>query len=97
MRRIGVLCFRALFASVALPGAAMAECHPSYAGGCVPVHPVDVDCDYLDLSLRKGNGPAYALSPFTVVGEDVYGLDRNGDGVACEWSRGRDTAALDTE
>ncbi|MBN7784570.1 hypothetical protein JYP51_06535 [Ponticoccus gilvus] len=97
MLRLGALCFKVPFASVALSGIAMAECHPSNTGRCVPVHPDDVDCDYLDLSLRKGNGPAYAPGPFAVVGEAVHGLDGNGDGVACAWSRGRDTAALDTE
>lgn len=43
MLRLGALCFKVPFASVALSGIAMAECHPSNTGRCVPVHPDDVD------------------------------------------------------
>jgi len=39
----------------------------------------DVDC-----AGGSGNGPEYVAGPITVVGPDVYGLDRDGDGVACE-------------
>jgi hypothetical protein len=39
----------------------------------------DVDC-----AGGSGNGPAYASDPVRVAGVDVYGLDRNGDGVGCE-------------
>lgn len=53
------------------------NCHPSYEP-CVPVVS-DVDCDG-----GSGNGPAYVQGPIRVVGPDVYDLDRNGDGVACE-------------
>lgn len=52
-------------------------CDPNY-GGCVPVAP-DVDC-----AGGSGNGPAYVAGPVTVVGEDVYDLDRDGDGTGCE-------------
>ncbi len=31
-----------------------------------------------------GNGPAYVYGPVYVVGYDIYGLDRDGDGVGCE-------------
>lgn len=54
------------------------ECHPSYTGACVPFAS-DVDC-----AGGSGNGPAYVRGPVQVVGEDVYGLDRDGDGTACE-------------
>ncbi len=54
------------------------DCHPSYAGVCVPIAS-DVDC-----AGGSGNGPAYARGPFRVVGPDVYDLDRDGDGTACE-------------
>jgi hypothetical protein len=54
------------------------ECDPIYAGACVPVAS-DVDC-----ASGNGNGPAYVDGPIYVVGTDIYGLDRNGDGVACE-------------
>ena len=65
--------------SLAFPSLALAQdCHPSYAGACVPIAS-DVDC-----AGGSGNGPEYVAGPITVVGPDVYGLDRDGDGVACE-------------
>jgi hypothetical protein len=54
------------------------QCDPNYAGSCVPVAS-DVDC-----SAGSGNGPAYAHGPVTVVGTDIYGLDRDHDGIGCE-------------
>ena len=54
------------------------ECHPSYEGACVPIAS-DVDC-----AGGSGNGPAYVHGPVRVVGPDVYDLDRDGDGRACE-------------
>ena len=39
----------------------------------------DVDC-----AGGSGNGPAYVSGPVTVVGSDVYDLDRDGDGIACD-------------
>lgn len=58
--------------------AAPSGCDPNYAGPCVPVAS-DVDC-----AGGSGNGPAYVRGPVTVVGSDIYGLDRDGDGVGCE-------------
>ena len=55
-----------------------AECHSSYAGVCVPIAS-DVDC-----AGGSGNGPAYVRGPLQVVGPDVYDLDRDGDGIACD-------------
>lgn len=55
-----------------------AECHGSYAGVCVPIAE-DVDC-----AGGSGDGPAYIRGPLRVVGEDVYDLDRDGDGIACD-------------
>jgi micrococcal nuclease len=55
-------------------------CHASYAGACVPTGFSDVDC-----AGGSGNGPGYVSAKnFRVVGPDVYGLDADGDGVACE-------------
>ncbi|MBX9645100.1 MAG: hypothetical protein K2W91_13510 [Novosphingobium sp.] len=54
------------------------DCHPSYEGACVPIAS-DVDC-----AGGSGNGPAYFVGPVYIVGPDEYGLDRDGDGVACE-------------
>ncbi|PVZ53696.1 hypothetical protein C9424_17340 [Arthrobacter sp. H-02-3] len=58
--------------------AAPSGCDPNYSGACVPIAS-DVDC-----AGGSGNGPAYVRGPVTVVGSDIYGLDRNGDGVGCE-------------
>ena len=54
------------------------ECHPNYTGACVPIAS-DVDC-----AGGSGDGPAYVKGPVYVVGKDVYKLDRDGDGIACE-------------
>ena len=53
-------------------------CDSNYSGACVPVAS-DVDCEG-----GSGNGPAYVRGPVYVVGVDIYDLDRDGDGVACE-------------
>jgi hypothetical protein len=55
----------------------VSTCDPNYTG-CVPVAS-DVDC-----AGGSGNGPEYAVGPVEVIGSDVYDLDRDGDGVACE-------------
>ncbi|WP_348788402.1 G5 domain-containing protein [Leifsonia sp. NPDC080035] len=57
---------------------APASCDPNYSGACVPIAS-DVDC-----AGGSGNGPAYVAGPVRVVGQDIYDLDRDGDGVACE-------------
>jgi hypothetical protein len=57
--------------------AASDACDPNY-NPCVPVAS-DVDC-----ASGSGNGPAYVQGPVRVTGTDIYGLDRDGDGVACE-------------
>jgi type II secretory pathway pseudopilin PulG len=58
--------------------AAPAGCDTNYSGACVPIAS-DVDC-----AGGSGNGPAYVSGPVRVVGSDIYGLDRDGDGVGCE-------------
>lgn len=66
-------------------GLAQAEqggCHPSYEGKCVPMAS-DVDC-----AGGGGDGPAFVEGPVRVVGRDVYRLDSDGDGIACEPRRG---------
>lgn len=55
----------------------VSSCDPNYSG-CVPIAS-DVDC-----AGGSGNGPAYVSGPVQVIGTDVYGLDRNGDGLGCE-------------
>lgn len=62
------------------PTAAASGCHPSYEGACLPTDASDVDC-----SGGTGNGPAYVSEKsFRVVGPDVYGLDHDSNGFACE-------------
>lgn len=53
-------------------------CDSNYAGGCVPIAS-DVDC-----AGGKGNGPAYVSGMVQVIGRDIYGLDRDHDGLGCE-------------
>ncbi|GGH90316.1 hypothetical protein ACFFGR_12865 [Arthrobacter liuii] len=52
-------------------------CDPNYSG-CVPIAS-DVDC-----AGGSGNGPAYVRGPIQVTGRDIYGLDSDHDGIACE-------------
>ncbi|ASR37283.1 hypothetical protein BAY61_22350 [Prauserella marina] len=59
------------------PPAPVSQCDPNYTG-CVPIAS-DVDC-----AGGSGNGPAYVSGPVEVVGSDIYGLDSDGDGIACE-------------
>ncbi|MAT04418.1 MAG: hypothetical protein CL424_05170 [Acidimicrobiaceae bacterium] len=54
------------------------SCDPNYEGVCVPIAS-DVDC-----AGGGGNGPAYTSGPVYVVGSDIYGLDRDGDGIGCD-------------
>lgn len=58
--------------------AAKPTCDPNYSGACVPIAS-DVDC-----AGGSGNGPAYVQGPVKVIGDDIYDLDRDGDGWACE-------------
>lgn len=60
------------------PADAVSECDVNYADACVPVAS-DVDCAW-----GSGNGPAYFDGVARVVGIDIYDLDRDGDGLACE-------------
>lgn len=61
-----------------LPPVPVSNCDPNYEGACVPIA-ADVDC-----AGGSGNGPAYVEGPVRVVGSDLYGLDRDSNGVACE-------------
>jgi hypothetical protein len=54
------------------------ECDPNYSGACLDPYASDYDC-----AGGSGDGPEYT-GPVTVVGEDHYGLDSDGDGYACE-------------
>jgi hypothetical protein len=53
------------------------SCHSSYSG-CLNPNASDYDC-----AGGSGNGPYYT-GRVTVYGPDVFGLDRDGDGIGCE-------------
>jgi hypothetical protein len=55
------------------------NCDPNYSGACLDPAAPDYDCEG-----RGGDGPQYVEGPITVTGDDHYGLDSDGDGVACE-------------
>jgi hypothetical protein len=54
-------------------------CDPNYTGACLRRDVSDYDCEG-----GSGDGPYYT-GYVEVVGDDYYDLDRDGDGVACEW------------
>ena len=56
------------------------DCHPSCSGVCLPLEAEDVDC-----LNGRGDGPIKVAGPFFVTGPDPYDLDRDKDGVGCEW------------
>lgn len=59
------------------PPTTQSGCDPNYSGACVPIAS-DVDC-----AGGTGNGPAYVQGHVNVIGQDIYKLDRDGDGVGC--------------
>ncbi|MQA24655.1 MAG: hypothetical protein GEU94_04115 [Micromonosporaceae bacterium] len=63
---------------VAVGTKSVRRCDPNYSGACVPIA-YDVDC-----AGGSGDGPAYVQGPVRVVGTDIYDLDRDGDGIACD-------------
>jgi hypothetical protein len=60
------------------PAQPVGNCDSNYAEACVPIDS-DVDC-----AGGSGNGPSYFNGIARVVGSDIYDLDRDGDGFACE-------------
>lgn len=54
------------------------SCDSNYNGECLDPDAYDYDC-----AGGSGDGPHYT-GPVEVVGSDPYGLDRDGDGYACE-------------
>jgi micrococcal nuclease len=62
-----------------VPQAPAGNCHPSYQGACLAIGKGDYDC-----AGGSGDGPNYIAGPITVIGYDEFGLDREGDGIACE-------------
>lgn len=55
------------------------NCDPNYRGRCLRRNVRDYDC-----AGGSGDGPRYVRGPFRVVGRDRFGLDSDGDGIACE-------------
>jgi len=60
------------------PDASSDECDPNYEGACLDPNSADYDCEG-----SSGDGPDY-VGRVDVVGDDLYDLDRDGDGVACD-------------
>jgi len=60
------------------PPPEQSRCHPSYEGACL-----DPNCSDYDCAGGSGDGPCYT-GTVRVVGPDVYGLDRDHDGIGCE-------------
>ena len=50
----------------------------AYEGACLDPSAADYDCEG-----GSGDGPDYT-GTVTVVGDDHFGLDRDGDGVGCQ-------------
>ena len=51
---------------------------PDYAGACLVPDASDYDC-----AGGCGDGPRYT-GEVVVVGDDHFGLDRDGDGIGCD-------------
>jgi hypothetical protein len=60
------------------PSGGGTDCDPSYEGACLDPSASDYDCQG-----GSGDGPEYT-GTVTVTGDDHFGLDRDGDGIACE-------------
>jgi hypothetical protein len=54
------------------------DCDASYTGACLDSNASDYDCEG-----GSGDGPEYT-GRVTVVGDDHFDLDRDGDGVGCD-------------
>ena len=68
----GAIALSGAFAFTAAPAQAH-RCSKHYSHwACVPAHRADVDCDEI------------AATDFHVHGRDIYGLDGDNDGIACE-------------
>ena len=55
-----------------------ANCHPSYQGACLNPNASDYDC-----AGGTGDGPFFT-GRVIVVGQDVFRLDHDNDGIGCE-------------
>lgn len=68
------------------------DCEPDY-GNCIPV--ADIGCNVdtdpncipvgdVDCPDVGGDGPRFAPGPVAVTGTDIYDLDSDGNGIACD-------------
>jgi hypothetical protein len=64
--------------AASVPDSGGSSCDPNYEGACLDPDAVDYDCKG-----GSGDGPKYT-GTVTVVGDDRYGLDADGNGVGCE-------------
>lgn len=65
--------------AITFPQITLAQnCDPNYTGACAQIAS-DVGC-----AAGKGDGPAIVAGPVIAVGTDIYGPDRDKDGVGCE-------------
>lgn len=78
MRGVFAVAVGSMLLSGTFVPASAQSCDPNYSGACVPIAS-DVDC-----AGGSGNGPAYVRGPVRVIGVDIYGLDRDKDGIGCE-------------
>jgi hypothetical protein len=56
-----------------------AGCDRNYNGACLDLNASDYDCEG-----GSGGGPKYGAEPITVVGDDHFVLEADGDGIACD-------------
>jgi hypothetical protein len=61
------------------PTSTGSNCDPSYTGACLDPSSPDYDC-----AGGSGDGPDYVEGPVTVLGDDHFGLDADGDGIGCD-------------
>jgi hypothetical protein len=69
---------RARQAAAPAPAQPQGNCDSNYEGACLDAASADYDCQG-----GSGDGPDYT-GPVRSVGSDPFGLDRDGDGAACE-------------
>jgi hypothetical protein len=56
------------------------DCHPSYPDKCLDPYAYDYDC-----LNGEGDGPLYVRGPLVVLPPDPFDLDRDGNGIGCEY------------
>jgi hypothetical protein len=75
---VGIVLSIGLAACGASASGSSSGCDSNYTGACLDPNASDYDC-----AGGSGNGPQYT-GTVTVVGDDHFGLDRDGNGMGCE-------------